>query len=468
MTQEQARPPGVAVTPADVAATPADPPQQVPPGQGPAAGDAETARGGGEAAAGGVEAAGGGVEATVDVVVTPADPPQQVPPGREPAAGDAETAAGGTQAAVDVAVTPADPPQQVPPGRGPAAGDAAAAAGGTQAAVDVVVAPADPPRPGPPGRGPAAGDAETASNEAEAAAAEGEAAAGGAEAAADPPRQVPPGQGPGEREPLPRGTVAVTLTIIAICVGYCIGAGLWVGINAGLKGAEEPRLWPRISVTEVTARPPGEAKTVPPAPPAEGPYLVAHLPGDVTAYTGPGGEADGIVQGSWWGYASALPILEQQDGYLLVRLQQRPNESTAWIAADAVEITETPYRIEVDLAARRIRLLNLGEVELDAPAIIGRPETPTPAGHFFVTMLQPGPSAGYGDEVLVLSAHSETIDNWQGSGDAVIAIHGPLGNEESVDLAGAVSNGCVRIHLADLDALAAAVPPGTPVDILPE
>ena len=120
------------------------------------------------------------------------------------------------------------------------------------------------------------------------------------------------------------------------------------------------------------------------------------------------------------------------------------------------------------MASRRVRLLNLGQIEMDVPALIGRPATPTPAGHYFVTMLQPGASAGYGALVLVLSAHSETIDNWQGSGDAVSAIHGPLGNEASIDTMGATTNGCVRLHMADLDQLDAIVPPGTPVDILPE
>ncbi|MDR2347408.1 MAG: L,D-transpeptidase [Bifidobacteriaceae bacterium] len=262
-----------------------------------------------------------------------------------------------------------------------------------------------------------------------------------------------------------RARTPVAGAALAIFLALAVVAS-WTAVLFALDRPPGPALAAPVATAAVPA--PARAKTAPPAPLADGPYLIAHLPGDVAAYAGPGGEADGIVQGSWWGYPSALPVLERSGGYLLVRLQQRPNEATAWISADGVEISQTPYRIEVDLAARRVRLLNLGQLELEMPAIIGRPATPTPAGHFFVTMLQPGPSAGYGKQVLVLSAHSETIDDWKGSGDAVVAIHGPLGNEASVDLAGAVSNGCVRIHLADLDALAAVVPPGTPVDILPE
>ncbi|MDR1393547.1 MAG: L,D-transpeptidase [Bifidobacteriaceae bacterium] len=215
----------------------------------------------------------------------------------------------------------------------------------------------------------------------------------------------------------------------------------------------------------VTLPPPVEAKQAPPAAQAEGPFRIAHLTGDVTAYSEPGGTASGLVEGSWWTYPSALPVIDERDGYLLVRLQQRPNQSTAWIAAEGIEITETPYRIVVDLRTHRLRLLNRGEEEMNVPAIIGRPATPTPAGHYFVTMFHPGASPGYGKWVVYLSAHSETIDNWMGTGDAITAIHGPLGDEASVEAAGAISNGCIRIHLTDLDQLVATVPPGTPVDI---
>ncbi|MDR0365614.1 MAG: L,D-transpeptidase, partial [Bifidobacteriaceae bacterium] len=216
--------------------------------------------------------------------------------------------------------------------------------------------------------------------------------------------------------------ILAVFTLVAALTG-----GTWIGSTlAPSADAPEP------PVEKVTVPALGSAKTEPPAPVADGPYPIAHLPGDVPAYAEPGGEVIGTVAGSWWGYDSKLPILQRRDGFLLVRLQQRPNESTTWISAEGITITETPYRIEVDLTTHRVRLYNLGQLEMDIPAIIGRPATPTPAGHYFVTMLQPGPSASYGKRVLILSAHSETIDNWQGSGDAVTAIHGPLGNEGSV------------------------------------
>ena len=50
----------------------------------------------------------------------------------------------------------------------------------------------------------------------------------------------------------------------------------------------------------------------------------------------------------------------------------------------------------------------------------------TPPGQYFAAFFEATPSAGYGPFIMVTSAHSTSIANWEGSGDAVIGIHGPL------------------------------------------
>jgi lipoprotein-anchoring transpeptidase ErfK/SrfK len=77
------------------------------------------------------------------------------------------------------------------------------------------------------------------------------------------------------------------------------------------------------------------------------------------------------------------------------------------------------------------------------------------------------PSAGYGPFVLVTSAHSDAITDWEQSGDAIIAIHGPISSSADAEIGttgAAISNGCIRMHDADLAQLA-DIPAGTPVDI---
>ena len=55
---------------------------------------------------------------------------------------------------------------------------------------------------------------------------------------------------------------------------------------------------------------------------------------------------------------------------------------------------------------------------------------------------------------MVTSARSSTISDWNDSGDARIAAHGPFGSDAQVGTTGAaVSQGCVRLHRADLASL---------------
>ena len=68
--------------------------------------------------------------------------------------------------------------------------------------------------------------------------------------------------------------------------------------------------------------------------------------------------------------------------------------------------------------------------------------------------------------IMVTSAHSPEISDWEGSGDAVIGIHGPLGDGREIGTAGArVSHGCIRLHDADLARLS-MIPAGTPIEVI--
>ena len=104
--------------------------------------------------------------------------------------------------------------------------------------------------------------------------------------------------------------------------------------------------------------------------------------------------------------------------------------------------------------------------ETDAPVGVGLPAYPTPTGQYFVAFLATPPNPGYGAFVMVTSAHSNTITDWDSSGDAIVAIHGPLGSDRQIATTGAaVSHGCVRLHESDLVQLR-PVPVGSPIDIV--
>jgi lipoprotein-anchoring transpeptidase ErfK/SrfK len=195
--------------------------------------------------------------------------------------------------------------------------------------------------------------------------------------------------------------------------------------------------------------------------------LVATIPSTgAPGSESPGGPPTLRIPGSWLGAATILPVIGERPGWYDVRLSQRPNESTAWVPASDVTVAIDAYHIVIDLSTMRLHLFDHGREIDDFPAGIGVASAPTPTGHFFVALFAESPSPGYGPFVIVTSAHSSAISDWEESGDAITAIHGPLGADAAIGRTGArVSHGCVRLHDADLVQLR-DVPAGTPIDIV--
>ena len=194
--------------------------------------------------------------------------------------------------------------------------------------------------------------------------------------------------------------------------------------------------------------------------------LVATLTESAPDFATPGGPQTGTVPATWYGAPSALPVLAQDNGYLEVRLAQRPNGSTAWIASSAATLSSTPYKIMVDLATEHLMLYKAGQLLMSAPAGVGTVQDPTPTGNFFVVLFASPPSAAWGPFVMVTSGHSDAISDYEESGDAIMAIHGPLGEDAAIGTTGArISHGCVRLHDVDLAQLR-TVPVGSPVQII--
>jgi lipoprotein-anchoring transpeptidase ErfK/SrfK len=196
--------------------------------------------------------------------------------------------------------------------------------------------------------------------------------------------------------------------------------------------------------------------------------VVATTDGAIPGYPSPGEPSNMTVPGSWYGYPSILPVIASEEGWFEVRLAQRPNGSTTWVQASDVTLSTTPYAIVIDLSTEHLTVYENGTLIDDFPAGIGTPDDPTPTGNYFMTMKVPPPDPSYGPFVLATSDHSDTITDWEDSGDAIIGIHGPITayDDELIGTTGAaISHGCVRLHDADLAQLA-DIPPGTPINII--
>lgn len=188
---------------------------------------------------------------------------------------------------------------------------------------------------------------------------------------------------------------------------------------------------------------------------------------EIAAFTARDGDPAPAIADTWHGRPNALAVVRDGGDWLQVRRPERPNGTTAWVRRTDVDLATTPYRIEINVTTMRLRLFEHGTPVLDAPAGIGTADAPTPVGHYAVAFLQePQPGGNWGPFVMVTTAHSETISDWEESGDAITAIHGPLGSDAAIGTSGAqVSHGCVRLHLDDLARLR-DVPAGSPIDIV--
>ena len=243
---------------------------------------------------------------------------------------------------------------------------------------------------------------------------------------------------------------AVSCTIVAIAVTLLVTR----------SGAEQTT----APTTTTTAAPTTTTSTIPP-PVVPVSTELASPNGSITAYDAPGGNRVDAV-GFWYGYPMTMPILEERDGWLRIMMPERPNGLTAWVPADQVT-RSTTWRTVLTLSETRVRVYNNGYEVWSAPVGIGKDSTRTPSGSFFVTVIERNVGGGYGPIVVNLSAHSEDIQSWHGSGDAVSAFHGPFGAQSILRAGGGkVSNGCIRMLPEDQLKLE-GIPVGTPVDIVP-
>jgi hypothetical protein len=149
--------------------------------------------------------------------------------------------------------------------------------------------------------------------------------------------------------------------------------------------------------------------------------------------------------------------------WMKVRLPILPNNTTGWVKASRLSrprVVDTWLR--VNRARERLSLVRDGHVIFRARIGVGRYETPTPPGNFYIRDKLTGfpPGTLYGPLAFGTSARSAVLTDWPR--DGVIGIHGT--NEPQL-LPGHVSHGCMRMRNEDILRLAKLLPVGTPLTI---
>jgi len=258
---------------------------------------------------------------------------------------------------------------------------------------------------------------------------------------------------------------------VGVAVVVTVGAGVVLASRdgTGREGvaatatASSPTTTTTVAASTTTV-PASTTTTVPPtAVPAS--TDLASPKGEISAFEAPGGREIDTV-GLWFGYPMTMPILEERGSWLRIMMPERPNGLTAWVRAEQVTRSTSPWRMVVDLSETRVSVYKDGHEAWSAPVGIGEDDTRTPTGRYFVAVIQKPGEPGYGPIVLSLNAHSEDIESWEGAGDAITAFHGPFDSEQVIRAGGGkVSNGCLRMLTEDQLKMD-GIPLGTPVDIL--
>jgi lipoprotein-anchoring transpeptidase ErfK/SrfK len=244
-------------------------------------------------------------------------------------------------------------------------------------------------------------------------------------------------------------------------------AAVIVGFIAFRSGANDDR--PTLKPKRESAASAATTTTLPP-----GVSLVAQATQpQVGVYAAPGAQAPARSLENPWllnGEADkAIPqvfLVEEQrpDGWLKIQLPERPNGSTGWVRQSDVNLTQNPYRLEVNLGQRKIKVFERTDVKYEGDVAIGKGETPTPTGKYYIRVLlqTPNPNSVYGPFAYGLSAHSEVLTEFNG-GDGETGVHG--NNDKSV-LGKAVTAGCIRMDNEEITRLSKILPLGTPVEIV--
>jgi len=217
-----------------------------------------------------------------------------------------------------------------------------------------------------------------------------------------------------------------------------------------------------VSLTSTTLTPLQAAQ-------AEGGYLVVEAvtdpikiydkvpPGSVVSHSLPrNGYLD--VLATFWAIDEAID--DQDNTWHQVYVPVRPNETKGWVKASDVSTKVLTHDVRIDLSEHRLDLYDRGTLVRSYDIGVGKGETPTPLGEYFVAikMKTPNPDGVYGVQIMGLSGFSEKLTDWPGGGQ--VGIHGT--NDPST-VGTDVSHGCIRLRNKDILELSNDVHLGTPV-----
>lgn len=251
------------------------------------------------------------------------------------------------------------------------------------------------------------------------------------------------------------------IRLLALAAGALVSSAAVASSLAGLRDAPA-----------APAEPFAQAQTIaipPPRPLRTGPHVVRWAPVDAAtiARSGPRAGAPAVAQVARRtpeGTVNVVLVLGRSHVtptgvWLRARL---PGGRVGWLPRRALggyAIVTT--QLVVDRRRLTATLLRHGRRVFRAPVAVGRPDSPTPAGHFYVRVaLRHYRSPMYGPLAFGTSAHAPGATDWPAGG--FVGVHG---TDRPELIPGRVSHGCVRLRNADVVRLGRLMTVGTPVTV---
>lgn len=179
----------------------------------------------------------------------------------------------------------------------------------------------------------------------------------------------------------------------------------------------------------------------------------------------PSKSARGMAKLKFWspdGFQQSYILLREhwvgRKPWVKLRIPMRPNGHVGWVPrGDLSGFHLTHLELVVNRPARSLTLYRSGRVIYRAPVGVGKPSTPTPPGHFWITEAFPSSDPFYGPYAFGTSDYSR-LSEWPGGG--IVGLHGT--NQPQL-VPGDPSHGCIRLHNRDISVLSHLIKIGTPL-----
>jgi lipoprotein-anchoring transpeptidase ErfK/SrfK len=265
---------------------------------------------------------------------------------------------------------------------------------------------------------------------------------------------------------------ALILTIVSCCALAAGCVGVVVAAVAAMSGSQAASV-PILPSTAGIADPPRPAFAIPGPKLLDGSDVTARwasLTRTTAVYRAPSLDArpQGRVGGVTPEGTVNIVLIKgyAQDaagrGWVKAQIPGKGSAPTGWLPHDVLNPGGVSRsRVLVDRERLTLTFTRSGQVLLTAPIGIGRLDSPTPGGTFYIrNKLTRYASARYGPLAFGTSARSDLSD-WPAGG--FIGIHGT--NRPEL-LPGAVSHGCIRMRNQDILRLGRMLRVGTPVVIV--